>query len=468
MDLFRKALSNDLDKAQRMIEEDYDIINSHSDEMTPLIFAIYQGNLPVVQFLLEQGADANIPDLKGFSPVYFAIVAKETEEGCDILKLLLKNGADLTASGEKGAPLPSALMCASLKYIKLLLDYGADFGAVGDNSAVYYAARNPNVDVIEFILENQGLHIDHVDSCNRTALHHAAAANNFRVCEFLLQSGAIVNRRCIDGETPLTLAFRKYFVCYKDLEAVVRLLLEYGADATAKAGGISALQIAVNQYWHGRWDHVAQGDILSELLIPHMAKLVHLNLNINECDRKFIKDNQLYSTCYEESMQELEDMKNTNFYNNVSVQDVFLGSAKMTYRHAKDEDLVKALETAAHQGAYEMRFPIYFNDLKKKFYGEVERQRFRRAAAETLCKLFKFNHPLHIVNQKILGHMSDKDLKFLDTRKKKTKTGPTCWNCTALFRKHIWLIFIMCSLIIVIDCVNTFLAFLGLHRLFHY
>ena len=48
----------------------------------------------MVQFLLRNGADANIPDKKGLTPLHMAVFSNDN----DIVKLLLKGGADIHAA----------------------------------------------------------------------------------------------------------------------------------------------------------------------------------------------------------------------------------------------------------------------------------------------------------------------------------------------------------------------------------
>lgn len=130
---------------------------------------------------------------------------------------------------------------------------------------------------------------------------------------------------------------------------------------------------------------------------------------MNEGDRQLIQSVDYCREHYEMCVRELHEMENAKFYNNVSVFDMVMATPKAVSGFARNEELIEALEG----GVYETHFPLYFPGLKRKFDAEVDRQKFRSAAAKALNDVFEFNDPFHIVNQMILGYMSDDNLIFL-------------------------------------------------------
>lgn len=403
---FLKALLKDLDRARSMIETGIDINKPLRDRQTPLQFAVSQINVPAVQLLLERGADLK-------RALFFLFYDfKKAGESYYILKLLLGKGADCNEKKSNGqTAFLFALQYASLEYVKLLLDHGADIRTTDiiGKSVLHYTARNPEVDVFEFVSDvcHQEMKssqdsedfIDYwMDDLGYSVLHDAAGVGNLVVCELLLKNGAKVNQASYrENDTPLTVAVTYHYVS----KAVVQLLLDYGANVNDEADGQSVLQIAILVKVHS--------DVIG-LLIQHMAKMVHLDLSINECDRQIIEGRHFYKEYYDRCLQELQDMKAAKFYHDVSVHEItFIENVKAISGYARNEELVEALE----RGACENRFPIYFNHFKKEFYIEVDKQRLRRSAAETLSELFKFNDPSHVINQKILDYLNAEDLKFL-------------------------------------------------------
>lgn len=400
MDRFREALLNNLDDARRMIKEEGIDINQcyNSYPCTFLQFAILHNNLRAVQFLIEQGVDTT-PSSRWMDPLSAVNLSDQTDASYDVVTLLLEKGADCNTENSNGATLfLLALESMSPKTIQSFLNHGADItkrDKVG-GTAFDYALRNPQVGVIQCILD-QGFDIESSDSYGNSILHNAAYRNKFQACELLLTNGANVQRKNRYNETPLIRALSNYV---SDPTSTVRVLLEHGANATDTLEDGSALRIAANR-WYGS---------SANPLIQEMAKMEYLNLGtINQMDGQIIENRDDFRELYKGCLQELQDMKVAKFYNDVSVHDIFLGSKKVISRYAKNDELVAALERV---GCY-TRFPIYFVSLGVKFYVEVERQRMRRTAAKILCDLFKFNDPLHIINQKILDYMRADVLEFL-------------------------------------------------------
>lgn len=63
-----------------------DINIKDENGLTPLIWAVDRGHVPVCRLLLESGADPTIPDIDGVTPLEYA----ETCEHVEIIELLQK------------------------------------------------------------------------------------------------------------------------------------------------------------------------------------------------------------------------------------------------------------------------------------------------------------------------------------------------------------------------------------------
>ena len=72
---------------------------------TPLIAAIYQGNTNVVHYLIASGANVNLPDNSGETPLMWATA--RGDGGLDIVKDLISHGADVNAKDGMGASVVS-------------------------------------------------------------------------------------------------------------------------------------------------------------------------------------------------------------------------------------------------------------------------------------------------------------------------------------------------------------------------
>ncbi|XP_072258085.1 death-associated protein kinase 1-like [Pyxicephalus adspersus] len=129
------AHADNLEKVQRLLLEDqYNILDENASGLTPLHFAAFGGNLEVfkfllskkpgainhqslwgssllheaiqgkslevVNFLLEEGADKNLQDTCGNTPLHLAASLKPPGASANICKALLRNGADPTIQNQ--------------------------------------------------------------------------------------------------------------------------------------------------------------------------------------------------------------------------------------------------------------------------------------------------------------------------------------------------------------------------------
>lgn len=177
------------------------------DRRSPLHIAASEGQLAVVEFLLEQKADPNVTDRFGRTPLEDAVVSKSQ----DVITLLRSKGAVL---GDN-VNLIHTLMCEAAaagdaETVKNLLDAGADPNAA-------------NFDL-------------------RTALHVAASEGRVETAEILIKHGAEVNPVDRFGNTPLLDAQRRQT---RGTRAVVKILREYGATVDAPDFTGPALQVAL-------------------------------------------------------------------------------------------------------------------------------------------------------------------------------------------------------------------------------
>lgn len=172
----------------------------------------------VIEFLLQNGADPNIPTARGNAPLHFAI-------------------ARLGYNGERCRP-PYAK--GVRRAIQLLVEHGADGKAQNENgdTALHLLAPSCNeVDlaIIEKLLENADLHAK--NKSGQTLLHVWSVANEIgqKVLERCIRQGVDINSLTSAGRTPLASAvIRSPFGWFKPaltgVEAEARFFLTHKAD----------------------------------------------------------------------------------------------------------------------------------------------------------------------------------------------------------------------------------------------
>lgn len=225
------------------------------DGSTALTLAIINAHYDTAALLLESGADPNVADSRGMTPLYAAVDMHTLDEtpgrpapaktdGLDSLGMmerLLAKGANpnarLTATilervhnnGDPvlvagATPLMRAARKADTAAMRLLLEHGADPSATmkggatavmiasGFGGQVRFAEYNPHsgterdsADCVRLALE-RGADVNASNDGGQTALHVAAAQRGEEFIRFLVANGARLDAKDKQGHTPLDIA----------------------------------------------------------------------------------------------------------------------------------------------------------------------------------------------------------------------------------------------------------------------
>ena len=193
---------------------------------TALIGAASSGQVDIVKLLMRRGADPTKANWYG-SALHCAAEAGQ----CGSIRVLLESGMDIDLRDNFGrTPLHCALDQRHRLAIEILLDRGADPNA-RDNAGVmliHDTAQAGDERLMQRLLGDARVDLSATTARGLTVLHSAATGRSTNIVGMLLDRGAAIEARGDDGCTALHLA------AFWGKEGVVRLLIEAGANVNAK------------------------------------------------------------------------------------------------------------------------------------------------------------------------------------------------------------------------------------------
>jgi len=224
---FHEAIrSGNVEEAAALLIEKPTLVDAKQGGRNPLFEALQQEQKEIVLLLIENGADVNIKDNRGFTPLHYAA----QQGSAEIAEHLITSGANVNETNMMSeTPLHIAVSGGHTDVVVALIAGGADVNVENPmkRTPLHIAARIGHVDVVEVLLAH-GANINAKDrSPGRTPLHYAAQEDHKDVAEFLLAQGADVNARDLLSRTPLYWASVRY--CKEGVcKEVVELLRSHG------------------------------------------------------------------------------------------------------------------------------------------------------------------------------------------------------------------------------------------------
>ncbi len=182
--LIVKIKKNDIAGVRKLIDLGADINLPYYDK-TPLGYAVQEGNVEIVNLLLEKGANPNT-EFDNHSLLIFAInqeIKTDKAQKFEITRLLVEKGkADLDISSSEGeTPLHIAAGYGNLKLVQSFVEHGADINAKDENdqTPLHKAAIGWNLDVVKFLV-HQGANLNSkVNFPRRVDTEEIANCGNF-------------------------------------------------------------------------------------------------------------------------------------------------------------------------------------------------------------------------------------------------------------------------------------------------
>ncbi|CAK9297911.1 unnamed protein product [Gordionus sp. m RMFG-2023] len=256
--LMEAATGGHVDIARILVNEGGASINAHSNEFkeSALTLACYKGNLEMVRFLLEAGADHEHKT----EEMHTALMEASMDGHLEVAKLLLDHGAQVNMPPDSfESPLTLAACGGHVELACLLLERGANLEEINDEgyTPLMEAAREGHKDMVNLLI-NRGANVNaQTEETQETALTLACYGGFLQVADQLIKSGADIEIGC---NTPLMESAQEGHL---DL---VHYLLLAGANPHGQTGpGNTALTFAAE---NGHTDIVA-------LLLHYRAEIDH-------------------------------------------------------------------------------------------------------------------------------------------------------------------------------------------------
>lgn len=153
LDVFEAAAVGALDRMKELIAAHPDLVNAYApDGFQPLGLASFFGHTPVIEFLLDKGAEVDSPSKNRMRvrPLHSAVANRRTE----VVKLLLDHGAEVnTTQADDFTPLHEAAQNGMLEVTQWLLDRRANVNAklADGKTPLALAAAARHEDVVELL-----------------------------------------------------------------------------------------------------------------------------------------------------------------------------------------------------------------------------------------------------------------------------------------------------------------------------
>jgi ankyrin repeat protein len=203
-----------------------DINVRDTNNNTALHIAAKSGSVDIINVLLDNGISVNLTDIDDFTPLHLSAQFGNLEG----TRTLVERGADINKTNKRGAtPLMRAAAKGKLEILLYLTEILADINIrdTNNNTGLHCAAESGSVGIIKLLL-NKGMSVNLIGKDNFTPLHFTVHFGKLEATKTLVERSADINKSNKYGVTPLmTAAF-----CGK-LE-ILRYLTEKGADTNIR------------------------------------------------------------------------------------------------------------------------------------------------------------------------------------------------------------------------------------------
>jgi len=235
--LIKAAIDGNIEQVKSLLSKgaDIDVHNEAGD--TPLHIAVKKGHMQLVRFLIDQGAAIDAKNNVQKTPLDIAVLKPPRMK---IVELLVEKGAAIST-------IHAAAFVGYLEKIRSFMEGGTDIGTKGEDgqTPLFKAVYGGHVDAVRFLLDN-GANVNEKDKEGNTSLHYAVWFHRNEIAKLLIDRGADVQVIGSFGFTPL------HWAAMVSNKEMAELLLAKGADVDARAenekSNFTPLDFAIDKF----------------------------------------------------------------------------------------------------------------------------------------------------------------------------------------------------------------------------
>ena len=218
--LIKAAFDGDIEQVKSLLSRGADIDLHNETGDTPLHIAVKKGHIRLVRFLIDQGAAVEAKNNDQKTPLDIALLKPPRMK---IVELLVEKGSAIST-------IHAAAFVGHVEKIRSFMEGGTDIDTKGEDgqTPLFKAVYGGHVDAVRFLLDN-GANVNEKDKEGNTSLHYAVWFHRNEIAKLLIDRGADFQAICGFGFTLL------HWAAMVSNEELTELLLAKGADVDARA-----------------------------------------------------------------------------------------------------------------------------------------------------------------------------------------------------------------------------------------
>lgn len=244
LELINAVSSNDFEKTNSLLERGADVNVINANGVSPLSVACFRENIEIGQLLINYGANVN-EETNNCSLMQIGC----WNNNFKVVEMLINNKAIINSSDNNlyATPLYNACFKKNFDIAEFLIKNGADIYLKnnGGDSLLHIACLNQEFEIVKFLV-NQKIDVNLTNDNGVMPLHIACGAGNVQIVDFLLQNGA--DKEAKDNCNSKLL---NHAIPGSNLEMVKFLVEKVGCDINYR---VNEQYVLNNVCWSGKFD----------------------------------------------------------------------------------------------------------------------------------------------------------------------------------------------------------------------